>query len=63
MVFVLEEILLTTTTSTTVDYTFLLEVIWLPGHAALLTVIVSHTYGALWSLSLKIYCLLLLLLL
>ena len=56
VVFVLEEILLTTTTSTAVDYTLLLEVIWLPGHAASLTVNVSHTYGALWSLCLKKYC-------
>ena len=64
VVFVLEEILLTTTTtSTVVDYTLLLEVIWLPGHAALLTVNVLHTYGALWSFCLKKYCLLLFLLL
>ena len=52
-----EEILLTiTTTFATVDYTLLLEVIGLPGHAASLTVNVSHTYGAfaaLWFLCLK----------
>ena len=49
VVFVFEEILLTiSTTFATVDYTLLLEVICLPGHAASLTVNVSHTYGALW---------------